>query len=189
MTWALSIFIRQGVQFIFGAYPHSVADPMAGTIEVFGLLLPRWRLLIIGIGIATLLGVQAVLHGARVGLRLRGGCESRSRVVSMGINVNRLYSLTFVSAAMLASMAGLLLAPISSVSPQLGISYLLPVFFVVVLTGFGFILGLVVGATVIGGLQTILSLLLDPVAGQFLVLILAFFFIQARSRATASAAI
>jgi branched-subunit amino acid ABC-type transport system permease component len=100
----------------------------------------------------------------------------------MGINVDRLYSLTFVGAAMLAGLAGFLLAPITSITPQLGIGYLLPAFFVVVLAGFGSILGLIVGAGIIGGLQTLLSLAIDPVMGQILVLIFAFFFIQKRSR-------
>jgi branched-subunit amino acid ABC-type transport system permease component len=59
---------------------------------------------------------------------------------------------------------------------------LLPAFFVVVLAGFGSILGLIVGAAIIGGLQTVLSLLLDPVTGQILVLVFAFLFIQKRSR-------
>ena len=182
MTWALSIFIRQGIQFLFGAYPHSVADPIAGTFSVFGLLLPRWRLLIVVIGALTLVGVQLLLHRTSIGLQLRAAVANRDLALSMGVNVDRLYSMTFVGAAMLAGLAGYLLAPITSITPQLGIGYLLPAFFVVVLAGFGSILGLIVGAAIIGGLQTVLSLLLDPVMGQILVLIFAFLFIQKRSR-------
>jgi branched-chain amino acid transport system permease protein/urea transport system permease protein len=189
MTWALSIFIRQGIQFIFGAYPHSVPDPIAGTFSVFGLLLPRWRLLIIAIGVVTLLGVQGLLHRTSLGLQLRAAVANRDLALSMGINVDRLYSLTFVGAAMLAGLAGFLLAPITSITPQLGIGYLLPAFFVVVLAGFGSILGLIIGAGIIGGLQTVLSLAIDPVMGQILVLIFAFFFIQKRSRDAVTAAV
>jgi branched-chain amino acid transport system permease protein/urea transport system permease protein len=184
MTWALSIFIRQGTQLVFGGFQHSVPDPIAGTVEVLGLLLPRWRLLIIGIGVATLLGVQVALTRTLLGLQIRAAVANRDLALSMGINVDRLFSLTFIGAAMLAGLAGSLLAPITAVSPQLGISYLLPSFFVVVLAGFGSILGLVVGAAIIGGLQTVLSLVFDPVIGQILVLIFAFFFIQRRSRAS-----
>jgi branched-chain amino acid transport system permease protein/urea transport system permease protein len=140
--------------------------------------------LIIGIGVATLLGVQVALTRTLLGLQIRAAVANRDLALSMGINVDRLFSLTFIGAAMLAGLAGSLLAPITAVSPQLGISYLLPSFFVVVLAGFGSILGLVVGAAIIGGLQTVLSLVFDPVIGQILVLIFAFFFIQRRSRAS-----
>jgi branched-chain amino acid transport system permease protein/urea transport system permease protein len=144
--------------------------------------LPRWRLLIVVIGALTLVGVQVLLHRTSIGLQLRAAVANRDLALSMGVNVDRLYSMTFVGAAMLAGLAGYLLAPITSITPQLGIGYLLPAFFVVVLAGFGSILGLIVGAAIIGGLQTVLSLLLDPVTGQILVLIFAFLFIQKRSR-------
>jgi branched-chain amino acid transport system permease protein/urea transport system permease protein len=182
MTWALSLFIRQAIQFIFGAYPQSVPDPLAGTVNAFGLLLPRWRLLIVGLGALTLVGIQALLYRTSLGLQIRAAVANRDLALCMGINVDRLFSMTFVGAAMLAGLAGLLLAPITSITPQLGIGYLLPAFFVVVLAGFGSIPGLVLGAAIIGGLQTLLSLLLDPVTGQILVMIFAFFFIQKRSR-------
>jgi branched-subunit amino acid ABC-type transport system permease component len=179
-TWR-SIFVRQGIQLIFGAYPHSVEDPLGGGIEVFGLLLSRWRLLVTFVGLLTLVGVQALLHGTSLGLQLRAAVANRDLALSTGVNVDRLYAITFTGAGMLAGLAGFLLAPTTSIDPQLGITYLLPAFFVIVLAGFGSILGLVAGAAIIGGLQTMLSLFMSPTIAQILVLILAFFFIRLRS--------
>jgi branched-subunit amino acid ABC-type transport system permease component len=182
MTWAVSILIRQLIQLVFGAVPHSVSAPLQGSLDVLGLPFPLWRLLIIAVGIATLVAVQHGLTRTSFGLQLRAAVANRDLALSMGIDVDRLFALTFAAAGMLAGLAGFLLAPVTSINPQLGISYLLPAFFVMILGGLGSIPGLILGAAIIGGLQTILALAINPVMGQLLVLAFAFFFLRLRSR-------
>jgi branched-subunit amino acid ABC-type transport system permease component len=182
MTWAVSILIRQLIQLVFGAVPHSVSAPLQGSLDVLGLPFPLWRLLIIAVGIATLVAVQLGLTRTSFGLQLRAAVANRDLALSMGIDVDRLFALTFAAAGMLAGLAGFLLAPVTSINPQLGISYLLPAFFVMILGGLGSIPGLILGAAIIGGLQTILALAINPVMGQLLVLAFAFFFLRLRSR-------
>ena len=114
------------------------------------------------------------------GKRIRAMVDNPDLARAVGISADRLTSNTFVVGLCLAGVSGVLLAPIVSVHPGMGIDYVLKSFFVLVVGGLGHILGLVVGSGVIGGAEAVVSAFLDRTAGYSFVLVLSILFLWRR---------
>src|SRR5829696_5373091 len=122
-TFGVIFFLNQGVKFLWGAAPLNVPVPdlLSGSIElVDGLLYPVYRLAIIlaGLGVAALLYV--LVHHTRIGMLVRAGASNAPMVSALGVNIRRLFMLVFGFGAMLAGLAGAMVAPILSVEPGMG---------------------------------------------------------------------
>jgi urea transport system permease protein len=175
--------IQQGLRLWFGAANVDVIAPrwMSGGIPVMaGVQLPYNRLFIIGLAAVCVTGMYVLLFRTRLGLRIRAVTQNRGMAACLGVRSRRVDSFTFALGAALAGLAGCALTQIGNVGPELGQNYIVDSFMVVVTGGVGKLLGSILAATGIGGLNKVIEPSLGAVYGKVLILILVIFFIQRR---------
>ena len=183
-TWGLSLVLQQGVRTIFGANNKDVDTPswMSGATELGGLTLTWNRMYIILFSAIVLAALMAALRYTSLGLRMRAVTQNRRMAAAMGIRTPWIDALTFGLGSGVAGMAGVALSQIDNVSPNLGQSYIIDSFMVVVFGGVGNLWGTTLGALTLG----ITNKFLEPVAGavmaKIVVLVLLILFIQRRPR-------
>ena len=183
-TWGLSLGLQQAVRSIFGANNRDVDTPawMSGATELGGLTLTWNRMYIILFAIIVLAALMAALRYTALGLRMRAVTQNRRMAAAMGIRTPWIDALTFGLGSGVAGMAGVALSQIDNVSPNLGQSYIIDSFMVVVFGGVGNLWGTTLGALTLG----IVNKFLEPVAGavmaKIVVLVLLILFIQRRPR-------
>jgi branched-chain amino acid transport system permease protein/urea transport system permease protein len=182
VTWGLSLLLRKIAESIFGLGYKSLAEPIGGTVVVLGATYPRYRLVLIVIACAVL-GALVFWYGrSRTGTRIKAMVGNPDLARALGIPVRRYASATFVVGTSLAGLAGVLIAPLAPVHPFMGLDHILMSFFVLVVGGLGSVGGLVTGATVIGGTNSIVSAASDSSGGYFSVLALSILFLWLRPR-------
>ena len=165
-TFGIIIFLNQGVKLVWGAAPLSlpIPDALAGSVVLMpGLLYPVWRLVIIGSGLVVALLLYCLVSYTRVGMLVRAGATHAAIVSALGINIRRLFMIVFGFGTMLAAFAGVMIAPILSVEPGMGDTILILAFVVIVIGGIGSIRGALVGAVVVGMVDTLGRAFLKPV--------------------------
>jgi len=157
-TFGIILFVEEGVRMIFG--PTSLSLPMpemlSGAIELMPrLLYPIYRLAIIaaGIGVATLLYV--LVNHTRVGMLVRAGASNAPMVSALGVDIGRLFMIIFGFGAMLAGFAGVMVAPILAVEPNMGDNLLILAFVVIVIGGIGSVRGAFIAALLVGLVDTL----------------------------------
>jgi branched-chain amino acid transport system permease protein len=157
-TFGVILFLNQAVKTIWGAAPLSVPMPeaLSGSIALMpGLHFPVYRLALIGVGLATALGLYLLINHTRVGMLVRAGATNAAMVSALGVNIRRLFMLIFGFGAMLASFAGALIAPIISVEPGMGDNLLILAFVVIVIGGIGSMRGAFLAALMVGLIDTL----------------------------------
>jgi urea transport system permease protein len=183
-TWGLSLLLQQAVRSIFGANNREVDAPswMTGVTQLGGLTLTWNRLYIILFAILVLAAMAALLRFTSFGLRMRAVTQNRRMAAAMGIRTPWVDALTFGLGSGVAGMAGVALSQIDNVSPNLGQSYIIDSFMVVVFGGVGNLWGAALGALSLGVLNKFLEPYAGAVLGKIFVLILLILFIQGRPR-------
>lgn len=179
-TWGLSLLLRELIEYFYGRGFNSVAQPIRGTISVFGADYPAYQMVVMLSAIALIIGLVLWFIKSVTGRRIQAMVDNPELAKAVGIPVESLARNTFISGLCLAGISGALLAPIVAVHPGMGIDYVLKSFFVLVVGGLGNILGLVLGAGVIGGAEAIVSAVIDRTAGYTFVLVLALLFLWRR---------
>jgi len=185
MTWGLSMVIQQAVRSVFGSTNREVASPswMSGSIEIAGgIAITQNRIWIILFGLAVLAAVALVMRLTNFGLQMRAVTQNRDMASAMGIRTNRIDALTFGLGSGIAGMAGVALSQIDNVSPNLGQSYIVDSFMVVVFGGVGNLLGTLFGAGLLGIINKFLEPYAGAVLGKIFVLVAIIMFIQVRPR-------
>jgi urea ABC transporter permease protein UrtB len=172
-TWGLSLIIQQSLQLIFGAAPQKVDSPITSSVELFGANYPLYRIVMIGLAISVMLACSLVVRRTRFGLDLRSVIQNRDMAAALGIDTGRVYAVAFSAGAGLAALAGVLIAPLTAVTAQMGVNYLARSFFVVIVGGAGSVPGVVAGSAVVGGSETLLNYVIPATLSQALVLVLA----------------
>ena len=172
-TWGLSIAIKQAVVVIFGPASHTVATPLPQAVEIMGLDYPVYRLFIMAVSLTVIFGTFWLFFRTRFGLTARGVIANRAMAASLGINTRRLDRATFAFGAALAGLAGAVMAPIMSVDPHMGLGFLVPAFLSILVGGAGHLAGTLVGASVIGGTDTLAANIWSPVVAQIIVFTMA----------------
>jgi branched-chain amino acid transport system permease protein len=130
-----------------------------------GSIYPLYRLTIIGVGLAVAALLWYVVTRTRLGMLIRAGASNRTMVAALGINIRLLYTIVFGFGAALAGLAGLMAGPIYSVQPGMGELILIQVFVVIVIGGIGSIRGALVGAVIVGTVDTLGRAFLKPLLG------------------------
>jgi urea ABC transporter permease protein UrtB len=182
VTWGLSLLLRKIAEAMFGLGYKSLGEPLGGTVEVLGATYPRYRLVLMLVAAVVLGGLVLWYGRSRTGTRIRAMVGNPDLARALGIPVRRYASATFVVGTSLAGLAGVLIAPLAPVQPFMGLDHVLMSFFVLVVGGLGSVGGLLTGATVIGGTNSIVSALSDSTGGYFSVLALAILFLWLRPR-------
>ena len=182
-TWGISLVLMQLVRTICGAQNVGVENPawMSGGVQVLSnLTLPYNRLVIIGFAIAVLLGMGYLIGRTRLGLFVRGVTQNRPIASCMGVNTARIDTMAFALGSGIAGLAGCALSQVGNVGPDLGQSYIVDAFMVVVLGGVGQLAGTVYAALGLGILNKFLEGWAGAVLAKIAVLVFIIIFIQKR---------
>ena len=179
-TWGLAILIRKGVEVVFTRDYKSVNQVVPGTVELFGVNYPAYRLILISIIICIFVVLLLWYQRSKVGLRVRAMVQNPGLAAAIGIDIAILSRVTFVIGVSTAGLAGALLAPLVRVEPYIGLDYLLSSFFILVVGGLGSIEGLLIGSSIIGGTDAVISTIFDKTAGYMSVLIISILFLWLR---------
>jgi len=181
-TWGISLFLIQLVRQVFGAQNVEVANPswMSGGIEFTNLTLPYNRIVIVFFAFAVLAAMWLVLARTRLGLFVRGVTQNRSMAACVGVPTARVDLLAFGLGSGIAGLAGCALAQVGNVGPDLGQSYIIDSFMVVVLGGVGQLAGTVYAALGLGVAMKFMEPYIGAVPTKILILVLIIAFIQKR---------
>ena len=183
-TWGVSLILQQAVRTAFGPSNREVGTPqfMSGAMELGGLVITWNRLYIVIFAGVIFTGLLLALRYTPLGLHMRAVTQNRRMASSMGIRTGRVDALTFGLGSGIAGLAGVALSQIDNVSPNLGQSYIIDSFLVVVFGGVGNLWGTLVGAMSIGMANKLLEPFAGAVLGKIVLLIAIIFFIQKRPR-------
>jgi branched-chain amino acid transport system permease protein len=164
-TFGLILFFNELVAILWGraALFASVPPFLSGHIDLFtGSSYPKYRMAIILVGLLTALVLWYVVTHTRLGMLIRAGATNRTMVAALGVNVRLLYTVVFGFGAALAGLAGLMAGPIYNVQPGMGELVLIQVFVVIVIGGIGSVRGALVGAIIVGIVDTLGRAFLKP---------------------------
>lgn len=182
-TWGVSLVMQQGFRSIFGSNNVSVATPswlQSGLKITSDLQLPYVRLFILGLTAVTVGALYITLYRTRTGLLIRACMQNRSMTACCAIPVRRIDAVTFALGSGLAGLAGCVLSLIGSIGPTTGQNYLVDAFMVVVMGGVGKLAGTVVGAILMGELQSTFEYVTSPTTGKILIFVLIIALLQVR---------
>ena len=158
VTFGLGIVFVEVVRFFFGSLSKAVPPPIVGITSLGFMMYPTYRLALLGIVAIALLALYFVLYRTRIGMIVRAGIEDSVMVDSLGIDVNKIFMMVFGIGAMAAGFAGIVNAPVVSISPDIGESILVQTFVVVVIGGVGSFPGAVLGGLIAGEIISITSM-------------------------------
>jgi len=152
------------IKFFWGVVPRPVPVPIEIQTSILGTDVPVYRLVVVGAAILVYLGIWIFLNRTITGKAIRAGIEDVEHVEGLGINVSRLFTITFIIAGSLSGLAGGLHAPLIMVDPTMGLEVLAFVFMVVIIGGLGSIKGTLISALIVGQVVSIGSLIYAPLA-------------------------
>lgn len=162
-TFGLDMLLINVNMALFSADMRSLSIPYAlRAVEIGGITAPVGRLLVFGVGILLTLGLHVFLTRTRTGRAIQATSFDVEAAKLSGIDVDHIYALTFAIGAMMAGIAGSLIAVIYSFSPVVGDSYTMKSFVVVIMGGLGSVPGVIVGGIALALVENVSSLLLDP---------------------------
>jgi urea transport system permease protein len=182
-TWAVSLFLTNLVRVAFGTQNLQFVMPsyVTGGVPIVGDFIITWnRMFAIGFAVATLALTWTIVRLTPFGLNIRAVTQNRTMAGCIGIPVRRVDMLAFGLGSGLAGLAGLALAPIYSVNPQMGQNFIIDSFMVVVLGGVGTIIGPGVAALGIGQINVLIEPIWGAVAAKVIVLLMIIAFLQWR---------
>ena len=182
-TWGISLMLMQGVRSIFGAQNVEVANPswMSGGLTLLGTLTLSYnRIVIVGFALCVVVAVWFVLNFTRLGLFVRAITQNRRMADCVGVPTGRVDMLAFGLGSGIAGLAGVALSQLGNVGPDLGRSYIVDSFMVVVLGGVGQLAGTVVAAMGLGALNKIIEPFWGAVIAKIAILLFIVLFVQKR---------
>ncbi|MDD9904615.1 MAG: branched-chain amino acid ABC transporter permease [Rhodospirillaceae bacterium] len=170
-TFGVILFFDALVHLVWGPEGKAIALPafLDGQVELAsGLVLPTYRVLIIAVGLLIALGLYGIVSWTRIGMLIRAGASNRRMVAALGVNIDLLFTFVFAGGAVLAGLAGLLIAPITEANIGMGNDILIVAFVVIIIGGIGSIRGAFVAAILIGLIDTMGRSFLDDFMKLFL---------------------
>jgi branched-chain amino acid transport system permease protein len=152
ITYAVFLILEDAIKLVWGVESKMFSEPYAapGNFQIGALAYPVYNLILIAVASATGLVLAWALYSTRHGKLLLAVIHDREMSAAMGINVDRVYLVTFTLGAMLAALGGALTAPMIAVSPGIGVEVIVLSFAVVVIGGLGSLGGALLGALMVG---------------------------------------
>jgi branched-chain amino acid transport system permease protein len=166
LTLGIALVVTEVVQSWFGRDPHGVLPPLAGSVDIGGGY-PTYRLALIGVGVLVAFAVDRVVERTKVGALIRATVSDPDMVAALGVNTRLVRAGAFAVGGGLASVAGVLGAPLLGAHPHLDAQVLLLALVVIVIGGLGSVRGALLGALLIGQVQS-LGIALAPRQAPFL---------------------
>ena len=170
-TFGLILLFNELVRVVWGRQPLRLEPPtwLSGAVEIVpGAPYPVYRLAVIVVGAAVMLGLWLLVRRTRLGMWIRAGASNRELLGAMGVNVAQLFTIVFGLGALLAGLAGAMAGPFLAIQSGMGESILILTFVVIVIGGIGSIRGAVVGALLVGVTDTLGRIYLPPLLGLVL---------------------
>ncbi|MGH6983866.1 MAG: branched-chain amino acid ABC transporter permease [Stellaceae bacterium] len=163
VTFGIGICLVEAIRLFFGSLSKTVPPPdwAAGITSLGFMFYPTYRLVVVGIIAVALLALFLVLFRTRIGLIVRAGIEDSAMVDALGIDVDRVFMIVFGIGAMAAGFAGIVNAPVVSLTPDMGDAILVETFVVVVIGGVGSFTGAILGGLISGEILSLTSMV-DP---------------------------
>ena len=179
-TWGISLVLMQLARSIFGAPNVNVSSPsfLNGNITVFNVVMTYKRIFIILLVALCMLGMYFLMYKSKFGTMVRATMQNRKMAQCLGIDTNKIDSITFGIGSGLAGIAGCALCLLGSVGPTLGQNYIVDTFMVVVLGGVGRLAGTIAGALLIGISSSVIQFGTSSNIAKALVLLLVIIFLQ-----------
>ncbi|MEO8040336.1 MAG: branched-chain amino acid ABC transporter permease [Betaproteobacteria bacterium] len=171
-TWGLGIIIGQVITLAFGREVQFVQSPVSGAVDFLGQSYSEYRLLLVAVAVILALALGALLNATRLGLVTRAVIMNENLARGLGINSGLVRFATFSLGAGLASLAGALITPLSSVDPNMGVPWLVNAFMLVMVSGVSLV-SLGVACLVLGGAQVLVSSWGNPILGGLTIVVLA----------------
>jgi urea transport system permease protein len=184
-TFGVSLILQQAVRDIFTANNRPVETPawLAGSLQINDVLSITYnRLYIVLFTFAVFMILLMVLKRTRLGLEVRAVSQNRAMAKAMGIRTEWVDAMTFGLGSGIAGVAGVALSQLTNVGPNLGQSYIVDSFMVVVFGGVGNLWGTQLGGTALGVINKLLEPFAGAVLAKILVLVFLILFIQRRPR-------
>lgn len=170
-TWGLGIVIGQLITLWFGRDVQFTPNVLSGTFDLLGVSYSLYRLFALLAALIIGIGFTFLLDGTRLGLSSRAVIMNEGLARALGIDTGRVRLLTFMIGTGLAALAGVLLTPLTSVDPTMGVAWLIGSFMLVMVAGSSF-KALAIACLLFGGAQVLVSTFVSPVLGGIAVAVL-----------------
>ena len=170
-TWGLGIVIGQLITLWFGRDVQFTPNLISGTVDVLGTDYSIYRLF--ALAAAVLIGIvfAGLLEGTRLGLSARAVIMNETLARALGIDTAKVRLVTFMTGCGLAGLAGVLLTPLTSVDPNMGVAWLIGAFMLVMVAGSSFS-ALAFACIVFGAAQVLVSTFVSPILGSIAIAVL-----------------
>lgn len=160
ITFGLSVLLLNLANSVFGPWPQRPAPIYRGRVELGELIVSGDRLAAAAAAMVLIIGTIAVLRYTWIGRAVRAVSQDRAAAETFGVDINRTSMLAFGVGAALAGAAGALIGPVFNVTPPMGIVPSIKAYIVVVLGGLGSIPGAIVGALILGQVESFATVLI-----------------------------
>lgn len=182
-TWGLALVLTQIVELIFGKEYKLVIAPIAKrTVSIIGIDYSVYRLIIMTFAILLIIALILIEHKTNLGSTVRAVIANPTLASILGVNIIRVYQMTFVVGSALAGLAGAVIAPIASISPNMGVIYIINSFLAVLVGTPGSLPGLIGSSALLGGTESIIGFLSNPVWGSIILIVIALIAMRMRIR-------
>lgn len=156
-TWGIGLVLQQLVSVAFSISQKGVDSPIVTSVEMLGISYPLYRLLACAGMLITVVMVMLLVSKTNIGLRIRASIDNVEMASVLGIVPQHIFTLVFSIASAMALLAGALIAPTLSITPTMGLSFIAPAFFSVLIAREGSIKGPIIGAAIVQLMLTILK--------------------------------
>ncbi|AEG93333.1 branched-chain amino acid ABC transporter permease [Ramlibacter tataouinensis] len=176
LTFGLIYIFEEMRSMLWGDDVHGVSIPAALSASIpltDNLSYPVYRLFMSGVCIALAIGLYLLISRTRLGMKIRAGAFNRDMTEALGVNIKRIHAIVFAIGVALATVAGMIASPISSVYPNMGSQVLIMCFVVVVIGGIGSVRGALIAALLVGAVDTFGKVLLPAVSGMLVYMLMA----------------
>jgi len=152
LTFGISLIVQNTIKFIWGNDIYSIEMPefLAGATNLFGVYYPTYRLFVLIFSVVLAIVIWLLISKTRWGVVVRAGTEDIETLEAHGIDTRKVFTFVFVAGAAFAAVGGVVVAPMRTVYPQMGVDIIIDAFIVVIVGGLGSIRGAVIGALIIG---------------------------------------
>lgn len=171
-TWGLSLLFIGLASVLFGYHQMGVSPPL-GAVRIGQYQEGGYTFFVIGVAVAVGIGLYLLLRYTPFGLIARGTMQNAGMAGALGVNVKRVYSVTFGIGAALSGLAGAVLAPLTGVMPVSGLTYISKAFTTVILGGALPLAGAVSSSTLLGIVNQVFTFVSTPVVGEVMLLVTA----------------
>lgn len=170
-TWGLGIVIGQLITLWFGRDVQFTPNLLPGTVEILGVSYSLYRIFVLAVALLIGISFAYLLEGTRLGLSAQAVIMNESLARALGMDTARVRLVTFMIGTGLAALAGVLLTPLTSVDPTMGVAWLIGSFMLVMVAGSSFG-ALAIACLVFGAAQVLVSTYVSPILGSITVAVL-----------------